>query len=328
MNRKIVFGITGRLLQAMTAILLLPAIVSAIYKEYNCVAAFLITACLSFLLGTVLRFTTRHYSKELYAKEGFLIVSLAWVSASLIGCLPFIISREIPSFADAFFETVSGFTTTGASIVPDVEKLSHGILFWRSFTHWIGGMGVLVFMLAFVNNISDKAIHIMRAEMPGPVVGKIVPRVRDTSKVLYVMYLVLTVAEIIFLWCGEMNFFESVVHSLGTAGTGGFGIKADGLAGYSAYSQWVITGFMLVFGINFNLYYLIIIKRFKSALKSTELWTYIGIVLVSSVLVAVNIRGMFPSVSETVRHAVFQVSSIVTTTGYATADFIAWPEFS
>lgn len=327
MNRRIVFSITGRLLEALSLILLLPTIVALLYKE-KCFLAFLITALISLAIGVTLRLITKKCSTNIYAREGFLIVALAWVSSSLVGCLPFVISGEIPNFFDAFFETVSGFTTTGATIVPDVEALSHGILFWRSFTHWIGGMGVLVFMVAFVSNISDKAIHILRAEMPGPVVGKLVPRAKDTSKVLYIMYIVLTVLEIILLWAGDMNLFESVVHSLGTAGTGGFGIKADSIGSYSAYSQWVITAFMLIFGINFNLYYLLILKRFKAALKSVELWTYIGIIVVSTTLIAINVNHLFPSIGETIRQSIFQVSAIVTTTGYATVNFDLWPEFS
>ena len=330
MNRKIVFNVTGRLLQAMSLILLLPALISIIYRESSFIS-FLITAALSFILGFSLCLATRNYSKTLYAKEGFLIVSLAWISASLIGCLPFIISGEIPSFFDAFFETVSGFTTTGASIVPDIGKLSHGILFWRSFTHWIGGMGVLVFVVAFASNISDRAIHILRAEMPGPVVGKIVPRAKDTSKVLYIMYIAFTLVQIILLWCGDMNLFESIVHTLGTAGTGGFGMKPDSIAGFSAYSQWIITIFMLVFGVNFNLYYLMVIKRFKAVLKSTELWTYIGIFVSSTFLIFFNLLST-PSVKGTIsdlfRASAFQVSSIITTTGYSTVDFGTWPEFS
>ena len=327
MNRKIVFSITGRLLEAMALILLLPMIVAIIYRE-KCFSAFLITAAISLALGIVLRIFTRGYSKTLYAKEGFLIVSLAWLSASLIGCLPFIISGELPNFADAFFETVSGFTTTGASIATNVEAFSHAMLFWRSFTHWIGGMGVLVFIVAFANNISDRAIHILRAEMPGPVVGKLVPRAKDTSKVLYIMYIVLTLSQIVLLWLGDMNLFESIIHSLGTAGTGGFGLKNDSLGSYSAYSQWVITIFMMVFGVNFNLYYLLITKRFKAVFKSTELLTYIGIAVVSTVLIIFNIRSTFPSISETVRHTSFQVASIMTTTGYSSFDFNTWPEFS
>ena len=327
MNRKIVFNVTGKLLQAMSLILLLPMFVSLIYRESS-FFSFLVTALLSLSIGSVLRLFTKNHSKTVYAKEGFLIVSLAWISASLIGCLPFIISREIPAFFDAFFETVSGFTTTGASIVTNIESLSHGMLFWRSFTHWIGGMGVLVFMVAFMGNLSDRAMNILRAEMPGPVVGKLVPRAKDTSKVLYIMYFVMTLVQILLLWCGEMDLFESVVHSLGTAGTGGFGIKPDGISSYSAYSQWIIIIFMLIFGVNFNLYYLMTIRRFKAILKSTELRTYIGIVTISCILIALNIRSLFPTWSETIRQSAFQVSSIITTTGYATSDFNLWPQFS
>lgn len=327
MNRKIVFHITGKLLEALAFMLLLPMIVSIIYKEGEFLA-FLTAAAISFVIGFTLKMLTKNCKKDLYAREGFLIVSLAWISASLIGCLPFILSGEIPSFFDAFFETVSGFTTTGASIVTNVENLSHGVLFWRAFTHWIGGMGVLVFVVAFVGNISDKAIHILRAEMPGPVVGKIVPRAKDTSKMLYIMYIAMTLLQIVLLWLGDMNLFEAVFHSLGTAGTGGFGMKADGLAGYSAYSQWIIAAFMLIFGVNFNLYYLLLIRRIKPVLKSTELWAYAGMVACSVVLIVLNLGSMYPTVGETIRHAAFQVSSIITTTGFSTVDFVSWPSFS
>ncbi len=326
MNRRIVFNITGKLLKALSVIMLLPMLVSVIYKE-ACAVSFLTAAIISYVLGLLLTVMTKDCKKDLYAREGFLIVALAWVSASLLGCLPFYLSGEIPSFADAFFEMVSGFTTTGASVVVNVEELSHGILFWRSFSHWIGGMGVLVFVVAFAGNLSDKAIHILRAEMPGPSVGKLVPRAKDTSKVLYLMYIVLTLVQVVLLWCGDMNLFEAVFHSLGTAGTGGFCMKGDGLAGYSPYSQWIITVFMFIFGINFNLYYLIIIKRFKAVLKSTELWAYTGIVVVSVVLVTLNVYSMYPTLGETVRHAAFQVSSIITTTGYSTVDFVDWSSF-
>lgn len=327
MNKKIVFGVTGRILESMFLLLLLPMAVCIIYREPQFLS-FLITAVISLGIGFLLRFFTRNQSSVMYAKEGFLIVTLAWVSMSLIGALPFYISGEIPSFADALFETVSGFTTTGASILRDVESLSHGMLFWRSFTHWIGGMGVLVFVLAFVSGISDRSIHIMRAEMPGPIVGKLMPRAKDTSKILYIMYIVLTVAQIILMLCGGMSLFDSVVHAFGTAGTGGFGIKADSVAGYSPYLQWVIGIFMLIFGVNFNLYYLIIIKRFKAVLKSTELWVYIGMVTVSTVLIVLNISEIYTTTSEAIRAAFFQVSSIITTTGYTTADFNLWPSFS
>ena len=327
MNRKIVFNITGKLLEALAAILLLPMIIAIIYKE-KCFSAFLITAIISFAIGFFLRSVTKKHSKTLYAREGFLIVALAWLSASLVGSLPFMLSGELPKFADAFFETVSGFTTTGASIATDVEAFSHGILFWRSFTHWIGGMGVLVFMVAFISNISDRAIHILRAEMPGPVVGKIVPRAKDTSKVLYIMYIAMTLLQIVLLSLGDMDVFESIIHSLGTAGTGGFGMKGDSVASYSSYSQWIITVFMLIFGVNFNLYYLIIIKRFKAVLKSTELWAYTGMVVASTTLIVLNTYSMYPTIGENIKHSIFQVSSIITTTGFATYDFTLWPSFS
>ena len=327
MNRKIVFNITGKLLEALAFILLLPMVVSIIYREGEFLS-FLIAAALSFIIGFVLVMFTKNCKKDLYAREGFLIVSLAWLSASLIGSLPFVLSGEIPSFFDAFFETVSGFTTTGASVVTDLSSLSHGTLFWRSFTHWIGGMGVLVFAVAFIGNLSDKAIHILRAEMPGPVVGKIVPRAKDTSKVLYFMYFFITLVQVILLWLGDMNLFEALIHTFGTAGTGGFGIKGDSVASYSAYSQWIITAFMLIFGINFNLYYLVLIKRFKAILKSTELRTYLGIAIVSVVIITLNINSAFPSFSDAIRAAAFQVSSIMTTTGFATSDFNLWPNLS
>lgn len=327
MNKKLVFNVTGKLLLAMSAMLMLPMTVSLIYKE-KCFLAFLITAIVSLALGLLLRYLTKGYSKVLYAKEGFLIVALAWISTSVIGSIPFIISGEIPNFSDAIFETVSGFTTTGASILGNIEELSHGILFWRSFTHWIGGMGVLVFMIAFISNISDRSIHILRAEMPGPIIGKLTPRAKDTSKVLYIIYFVMTLVQIVMLWIGDMNLFESIIHTFGTAGTGGFGIKGDSLASYSSYSQWVITVFMFLFGINFNLYYLVLIKRFKSAVRSHELWVYFSIVLVCALIITVDISKIYSSVSDAVRNSFFQVVSVSTTTGFATADFDLWPSLS
>ena len=333
MNRKIVFNIVGRMFEIMSLFLLLPLVVSIIYRETKSFFAFAVTIVISLLFGVFLRFFTRNYNKVMYAREGFLAVALVWLAASLVGCLPFLLSGEVTSFSDAFFETVSGFTTTGASVL-DVTKLSHGILLWRSFTHWIGGMGVLVFMVAFMSNISDRAMHVLRAEMPGPVIGKIVPKARDTSKVLYIMYIVLTLIQIVALWLGEMNLFESTIHSFGTAGTGGFGIRGDSVASYSSYSQWIIIAFMVIFGVNFNLYYLMTIRRFKAAIKSTELWTYFGIITVSTVLIAVNLTMNpnpsygFSGIGETIKNSVFQVSSIVTTTGYASADFNIWPDFS
>lgn len=327
MNKKLVFNVIARLLMAVSLMLAVPMIVSLIYRESSW-WAFGAAALFSLLLGFVLKTVTRNYSKVIYAKEGFAIVALAWVTVSVIGAIPFYISGEIPSYVDALFETVSGYTTTGASILEDVEALSHGMLFWRSFNHWIGGMGVLVFMIAFVSSISDRSIHILRAEMPGPIIGKLAPRSKDTSKVLYIMYIALTLLQTILLWCGEMNLFESIVHSFGTVGTGGFGIKADSLASYSAYSQWVITAFMFICGINFNIFYLIIVKRFRSAIKSTELSVYTLITTISILLIAFNIAPLYSTFSETVRASAVQVVSIITTSGFASVDFNLWPSFS
>lgn len=327
MNYRLIFYMVGRILQIESILFLLPILTSIIYKE-NCIFAFLISALIAFIIGSLLTHILKKRDSMMYAKEGLTIVALAWILMSVIGALPFVISGEIPSFFDAFFETVSGFTTTGASILTDVEAMSRGLLFWRSFTHWIGGMGVLVFIMAIFPQDSGRSIHIMRAEMPGPIVGKLVPKIRETAKILYIIYIVMTIIQIILLFAGGMSFFESVVHSFGTAGTGGFGVKADSIAGYSPYIQWVITIFMLLFGINFNLYYLILIKRFKTALKSRELWCYIAIATISAAAISINISSIYGSISETLRHSAFQVASIMTTTGYATADFNMWPGFS
>ncbi len=327
MNKRFVLNVTGRIIESLSLMLLAPFAVSLLYRE-SCYLSFLITAIIAFVLGKGICLLTREHDKTIFAKEGFAIVTLAWVTLSLIGALPFYISGEIPSYIDAVFETVSGFTTTGSSILRDVTVLSKGILFWRSFTHWIGGMGILVFVVAFLSNISDRSIHILKAEMPGPIVGKITPRSRDTSKVLYLIYIVLTLIEIIFLWCGDMDLFESVVHALGTAGTGGFGVKADSIASYSAYSQWVITAFMIIFGINFNLFYLVVLGKIKTALKSEELRAYCVIVIGAILLISGNIYSVYGTFSETVRQASFQTASIISTTGYASTDFNLWPTFS
>ncbi len=329
MNRRMVLYTIGKLAGIQALILLLPAIVSLCYLEIKPLLVFLGVSLFSFVFGLLIKHISKPRDFVIYAKEGFVIVTSAWLYMSVTGAIPFVLSGEIPSFIDAFFETVSGFTTTGASIIPNVEAISsNGILFWRSFTHWLGGMGVLVFILAVMPSISERSIHILRAEVPGPVVGKLVPRLKDTAKILYLIYLVFTVVQIILLTCGDMNFYESVIHSLGTAGTGGFGVKADSIAGYSAYSQWVITIFMLIFGINFNLYYLLLLKNIRQVFKSEELWTYLGIVAASSAIVAVNIYSTYSSVSESIRLSAFQVASIMTTTGYATTDFNLWPQLS
>ncbi len=327
MNRKMVLFLTGKILQIEALLLLFPAIVSLIYNESS-MWAFLVSALFAVALGFALTLIFRPKTDVIYAKEGLVIVALAWIAMSLVGALPFYISREIPSYIDAVFEIVSGFTTTGSSILKNVEALSHGCLLWRSFSQWIGGMGVLVFVTAVIPNLSDRSIHIIRAEMPGPIVGKLVPKVKNTSRVLYLIYIALTVLEIILLLCDGLNLFESSVLSFSTMATGGFSIKADGMASYSVYVQWVITIFMFLAGINFNLYYLCIIKRFSSALKSEELWTYIVMVLVSAGIITANTLPLYDSLSDTIRHSAFQVSSIITTTGYGSTDFNLWPSLS
>lgn len=328
MNRKMVLSTLGRILRIESLLLILPLVVALLYREWRGALSFGITILVCVVIGTLLQLLFRPKSTVIFAREGFSIVALAWIGLSALGALPFVISGEIPSFFDAFFETVSGFTTTGSSILRDVEALSHGMLFWRSFTHWVGGMGVLVFVMAFLPNLSDRSIHIMRAEVPGPIVGKLVPRVKDTAKILYLLYVILTAVEVVLLLCGGMNLFDSLVHSFGTAGTGGFAVKSDGLGGYSPYLQWVIAVFMMLFGVNFNLYYLIAVKKFSTAIRSSELRCYGAIVFAVTALISLNIRALYPTVEETVRHAFFQVSSIITTTGFATVDFNLWPDFS
>lgn len=328
MNFKMVSYTIGKIIMLESGLLLIPAVVSAIYGE-SCLYAFLIAAAVALVVGALTVLLLKPKSEVIYAKEGFLIVGISWIMISAIGALPFVITGEIPNYIDAFFETVSGFTTTGASILIDIESLSKGILFWRSFTHWIGGMGVLVFIMAIIPNLSGRSIHMMRAEVPGPIVGKILPRIKDTAKALYIMYIVITATEVIFLLCGGMNLYESLVHAFGTAGTGGFSSKADSIAGYNAYIQWVITVFMLIFGVNFNIYYYIVLRKFKAIAKNTELKVYLGIFLVSTVIITFNILPLYNgNAADSIRNAAFQVSSIVTTTGYATADFGQWPGVS
>ena len=328
MNRKMVFYMFGRIGQIVALLMLLPAVVALIYREIPQMWSFIITALCAAALGTFCAMICRTKDKVIYAKEGFAVVALAWLAMSAFGALPFVISKEIPSFVDAFFETVSGFTTTGASILKDIEALSYSMLFWRSFTHWIGGMGVLVFVMAILSNMTDRSIHIMRAEMPGPVVGKLVPRARDTAKILYLIYIVMTFIQIILLYAGGMPMFDSIVHTFGTAGTGGFGIKSDSIAGYSVYCQNVIAVFMILFGINFNIYYLLLIRRFKTVAKSTELWVYLGIISISVVLIALNLYSRNRDAADCLRLSFFQVSSVITTTGFSTANFNDWPSLS
>ena len=308
-------------------LLLLPLFVGLLYGERSALS-FLWSALAAAGVGLLMFFGARPRTRHMFAREGFAIVSMAWILTALIGALPFVISGQIPHYVDAFFETVSGFTTTGASIIPDLTKMDKGILFWRSFTHWIGGMGILVFMMAFLPSRSDRPIHIARAEMPGPTMGKVMPRMQDTAKILYLIYIGMTLVEFILLICGGMGVFDSAIHTFGTAGTGGFGSRPDSIAGYTPFCQWVITVFMLLFGVNFNLYFFLLVKRMGAALKSSELWLYLGTVGAAVAIVTFNVRGMFSTVEETIRHSAFQVSSIITTTGFATTDFNAWPALS
>lgn len=331
MNKRMVFNMLGKIIQLEAVLMIAPLICALCYREEKIVCSFLITVALAVIIGFLLTSISKVKDKTIYAKEGFVIVSLTWISMSVVGALPFVISGEIPRFVDAFFEVVSGFTTTGSTILTDIEAMSKGLLFWRSFTHWVGGLGVLVLVMAILMSDSGRTIHIMRAEMPGPTVGKMLPKVRSTAKTLYLIYIAISAVQVVLLLAGGMNLFESLVHMFGTAGTGGFGVKADSIGSYSPYIQWVITVFMLIFGINFNLYYFILVKRLKPVLKSEELWVYISIVAVSAGLIAVNIFnsiGSMTTVSESIRHAAFQTVSVITTTGYTTVDFDLWPGLS
>lgn len=328
MNRRMIINAVGLVLRVEAVLLLLPAIVGMLYGEKQTLIAFLISAAISLLLGLLPKLFLKPKTHVIYAKEGFIIVAFTWIMLSLVGAVPLVLAGAVTSYADAFFEIVSGFTTTGSSVIPDVEALTHGVLFWRSFTHWVGGMGIIVFVMAILPNVSERPIHILRAEIPGPTVGKLVPRIKDTALILYLIYIGMTVIETIMLLFGGMSFFESLLHAFGTAGTGGFGIKRDSIAGYSPYIQWVITAFMILFGINFNLYYLMLLKKFKAVVTSTELWAYLGIIASSIAVISWNIRHLFVGAEETVRAAAFQVSSIISTTGYATTDFNLWPNLS
>ena len=329
MNYKMMGRFMAQIL-SIEGIFMIPAlIISLCYGENGVAKAFGWTMLLILVICIALYLICRGAPSAFYAKEGLVCVGISWIVLSLVGCLPFYISQEIPKFVDALFEMVSGFTTTGASILPEVENLSHGILYWRSFSHWLGGMGVLVFLLAFTGgNGQGFTMHLLRAESPGPNVGKLVPKMRTTASILYLLYIGMTVINVIFLLLGDMPLFEAVCTAFGTAGTGGFGIKNDSLASFSPYIQNVTTVFMILFGINFSCYYLLLLRQFGSVFKDEELRVYVCVILVSIVLIVLNVRGMYPTLEETVRHSAFQVGSIITTTGYSTVDFDQWPSFS
>ncbi len=328
MNYKMTAYVLGKMLGVEALVLCIPAAVSLIYGETSDMAAFGITSavlCVFFLLFG----RKKPENGRIYGKDGLVIVAAAWILWSVFGALPLYLSREIPSYIDALFETVSGFTTTGSTILTDIEALSYGMNFWRCLTHWIGGMGVLVFVMV-VTSLDDKgSMHLMRAEVPGPEADKLVPKARETAKLLYAMYLALTVAEIIFLLAGGMNLYDSIIHSFSTAGTGGFANHNSSVAYYnSAYIDGVITVFMILFGINFNMYFLLLIRDVKSVWKNEEVRAYLGIIAAATLVITCNVLTIYKEPLKAFRYSVFQVASIITTTGFATADYNLWPELS
>lgn len=326
MNSSIIRYILGQVLKMESVLMLMPCLISVIYKEKTGIyylAVLLISAFLGMLMTR-----KKPQNTALYLKEGCVATALSWIVMSFFGALPFWFSGEIPSFIDALFETISGFTTTGASILSDVEALSYSSLFWRSFTHWIGGMGVLVFLMAIIPLSGGYNINLMRAESPGPSVGKLVPKVKYTARILYIIYFAMTVVEMLLLLLGKMNLFDALTTAFGTAGTGGFGIKNDSLMSYSPYIQWVVTIFMILFGVNFNAYYLIIYRSWKKAFEMEEVRHYFCIIILAIVIIFTDIKNMFTNPFDALRHASFQVGSIITTTGFSTVDFNLWPQTS
>lgn len=322
MNFRAIIYILGWISNVEGILMLLPFICGLIYGESDA-AAFLVVMIICLVVGIPL-VLKRPKNMFFFAKDGMLTVALCWIALSVFGCLPFVINGDIPNFVDALFETISGFSTTGASILSDVEKLSHCSLFWRSFTHWIGGMGVLVFLLAFLPLAGGSHMQLMKAESPGPSVTKLVPNVKSTAIILYLIYLGLSVIEFLFLICGGMPLFDSLCTMFGTAGTGGFGIKNDSFASYSPYLQWVVTVFMALFGVNFSVYFLILVKKFKQAFLFEELRWYFGMILVATAVISIQNYSSAVSLSTTIRDAAFQVSSLITTTGFSTTDFNLW----
>lgn len=323
MNYRLISQILGRVLAIEGTLMLIPMVVSIIYHES--VMPFVYTLIiLSVVAAILLQF--RPVSRELFALEGFVVVALAWVVMSIMGALPFMFSGEIPKFVDAFFETVSGFTTTGATVAPNIEGMAKGIMFWRCFTNWIGGMGVLVFVMFVLPLNEEHSMHILRAEMPGPIIGKLVPKAQSTSKILYLMYSAMTIAIVILLMLGGMNLYDALLHAFSTAGTGGFSNYGTSVAYFdSAYIDYVIGIGLLFFGTNFNLYFLVLVGKFKEAIKNEEFLWYIGIVVTTSIIIAFSIRSDYGTFGNAFRYAFFQVSSIITTAGHVTANYDLWP---
>ncbi len=327
MNFGIIFNILGWIISIEGAFMILPGLCGIIYGEGSWLY-FIATAVVTLILGIIL-IKRKPKSQQFFTKEGFAIVGLGWVLMSAIGAIPLYLSGQIPFYIDALFEVVSGFTTTGASICPDVEALDHAVNLWRCFTHWIGGMGVLVFLLTILPMAGGNTMNLMKAESPGPSVGKLVPKIRDSAKILYFIYFGMTILQFILLVCAGMPVFDSICTSFGTAGTGGYGIKCSSIGGYSPTIQWIVTIFMILYGVNFNFYFFLLLgKNKKEAFKIEEVRWYIGIILVSIGIIVWNIHGMYSSLSHAVRDASFTVGSVITTTGFATADFGTWPVLS
>ena len=330
MNHKMIGRFIAQILSIEGAFMIPALLISLGYSAWSAAQAFLITIAVIAAVCAVLFLVCKKAPNALDAREGMICVGISWIILSLFGCLPFVISGEIPRYIDAFFEIVSGFTTTGSSILSDVEALSPGILYWRSFSHWLGGMGVLVFLLAVAPGSRDKGftMHLLRAESPGPDVGKLVPKMRKTASILYLIYIVMTFIDFLLLLLGDMPWLDALCTAFGTAGTGGFGIRNDSMASYSPYIQYVTAIFMFLFGINFSCYYLLLLRHFRPVFRDEELRTYFLIVAVAIGAICLNVRHMYGSLEETFRHASFTVSTIVTTTGYGTTDFDRWPAFS
>ncbi len=326
MNYSFVFYILGWVLTLEAGFMMLPCVTSVIYREKT--GLWFLAVAVVAAIGGILLIRKKPKNPQFFTKEGFAVVGLSWIAMSLVGALPFTLSGEIPNYVDAVFETASGFTTTGASILLDVEALSHTALIWRSFTHWIGGMGVFIFLLAVLPMAGGYNMNLMRAESPGPSVGKLVPKVKESAKILYIIYFSITITEIVLLIIARMPVFDAICISFGTAGTGGFGVRGDSCASYNAVCQWIITIFMALFGINFNFYYFILRKKFKDAFSIEEVRWYVALILLSTAFITFNVWGTYSTAEETVRTAAFQVSSIVTTTGFGSTDFNLWPTFS
>ena len=326
MNSSMIRFILGSVLEIEALLLFLPCLVALIYQEYTGMY-YLVTACVCGLIGLALS-AKKPASNVFYLKEGCVATALSWIFMSIFGAVPFVLSGEIPSFTDALFETISGFTTTGASILSNVEALSHTSLFWRSFTHWIGGMGVLVFLLAIIPLSGGSNINLMRAESPGPSVGKLVPKMKHTARILYCIYIGLTVCEMILLLLCKMPVFDAVTLSFGTTGTGGFGVLNDSIMSYNAACQWIITLFMILSSINFNAYYFILFKEFKKAFGMEEVRCFLIIIAVSVGIIFFDILSIFGNAFDALTHSAFQVASIISSTGFATTDFNVWPQTS